>query len=214
MKELSAHELNERAKEGSNKRLPFRYFPIEILKIAKTALEKTTDIEKVLRYILNSFYIYRESVCVEFLAPHYEVEGAFEWPKPSKFSWDNIEAVILGGEYIHGELFEKDEIEIESRVRDKVKGVLINPKTNRAEEYLRDFISGKDNLNETLKYRIENMSKVGFLFQMDWQNESLRNYANPMYFLLEGFLEGKIEKGKARSMLGNALIYLESAFVE
>lgn len=214
MLELSASEMNERAKEGSNKNLPFRFVPLEIVKAAQTHLEKTTDIEKVLSYILNSFYIYGESVCTELLAPHHEVNETFEWPKPAKFSWSNIKAVILGGEYVYGELFEKDEIKIERRGQDKIKVVSINPKTNTEEEYLRDFISGKDNLNETLKYKINEMSKVGFLFQMDWQNKSLETYANPTYFLLEGFLEGKIEKEKVRSMLGNALIYLESAFVE
>lgn len=215
MLELSVSELNERAKGSSNKRLPFKYIPAEIVQTVKEHLRKTGNVEKILRYILNAFYIYRESVCMEFLAPHYEVGEAFEWPSPARFSWSNIEAVILGGEYVYGKIpKEEQSVVIETKRESVIESKLIDLETNTITTYIRDIILGKDNLNETLKYKIENMSKVGFIFQQDWQLNSLKTYANPIYFLLKDFLEGKIKKEEARKNIEIGLKNLGQSFID
>jgi len=223
------NERGERSLKYKQKDLPFRYLPREIVQISRDFLNKTGDIEKVLRYIENSFYIYRECVNRGFFAPHYEASDVYEWPKLVEFSWSDIETIISGGEFLHGKIpSEKKGVIIERPGKNKTEIISINPETGNAKKYFRSNIS--EDLDKTLKYNIKDLSKVGVIFSQEWQMASLKNYANPIYYFLENFLNEDFEdnKGgiiapkevlvseklkKANENLENWLNYLESACI-
>lgn len=196
--ELSVKEINRKVIGNDSlksRNLPFRYIPKEIVSTAKEHLNKTGDVEKVLRYIENSFYIYRECVNRNMFAPHYDVDDAYEWPKPVKFSWSSIDSVILGGEYVYRRIPSIDnKIRIETPVTGGIEVKEIDTKTGFVKDSIRDIIPGKDDLNKTLKYNIESLNKIGVIFSDWWQNASLKDYANPIYFLLTDLLNGKPKK--------------------
>jgi hypothetical protein len=213
--ELSVYEINGMlVGQSTNDRvLPFRYLPREIVQTAKTHLGKTDDADKVLRYILNSFYVYRECVNRDFFAPHYEVDNEYEWPKPVEFSWSDIETVISGGEFLHGKIPREEKgIIIETQLRDKTEVRIINPETGKIKRYFRENISR--DVDKTLKYNIESLSKIRILFSEFWQIASLKHYANPFYYLLDNFLNGKKTKEDTRNCLINRLNDLETSFMD
>ena len=206
-----------------------RLIPSYVIETSKEYLYRTEDTEKVLRYIENSFYIYRECVNRGFFAPHYEASDVYEWPKLVEFSWSDIETIISGGEFLHGKIpSEKKGVIIERPGKNKTEIISINPETGNAKKYFRSNIS--EDLDKTLKYNIKDLSKVGVIFSQEWQMASLKNYANPIYYFLENFLNEDFEdnKGgiiapkevlvseklkKANENLENWLNYLESACI-
>lgn len=213
--EFSVSEIIDRVigKDTGSRALPFRYLPKEIVKTSKNHLEKTDDVEKVLRYVINSFYIYRECVNRSMFAPHYDVDNEYEWLKPVEFSWSDIETVILGGETLYGKIpREKKEIIIETPMGDKTEIKTINPETGKVNKYFRETVS--EDVDKTLKFNIESLSKVGAIFSDWWQIAALKEYANPVYFLLDDFLKGNKSKENARNCLINGLNALETSFID
>jgi len=197
MLELTVSEIEEKTR--GVERIPleyFRYIPQEVADTAQRLLD-SNNLEKSLRYIENAFYIYRESVCCSFFAPHYLINGAHEWPPPAKFQWSNFEAVILGGEYIHGPIPETNsKVRITSESDKKIEETIIEK--GEVSKIVREAIPGKDNFKEIFKYRIEDLTKIGFLWSMDWQNDALKAYANPIYWILNDFLSGALGENDAK----------------
>lgn len=213
--ELSVFEINDMlvGQNTDSRALPFRYLPKEIVQTSKNHLNKTDDIEKVLRYILNSFYVYRACVNRGFFAPHYEIGDEYEWPKPVGFSWKDIETVIHGGEFLHGKIPREEKgVIIETPFRDKTEIKIINPETGETKKYFRDNIS--EDVDKTLKYNIENPGKIGFIFLDWWQNASLKYYVNPIYSLLDNFLKKNKSKENTRNCLINGLDSLETEYID
>jgi hypothetical protein len=202
--ELSVDELCEKAlappgSEGGRKVLlavdqdKFRFIPKCMHETAKRYLDETGDVEKVLRYIVNGFYIYRATVCSNWQAVFYKVEDAYEWPAPAKFSWSSIDAVILGGEYVHGPIPDDGKARITVEENGKIKETTIELKEEGAvkQTTIRDIIPGKDNLKSTLKYKIDDLSKVGFEQMQNWQTKCLRNFVHTMYNMVVCLAEKK-----------------------
>lgn len=197
--ELSVEELYEKSlapkdSEGrkvllSVKQDEFRLIPKCMLETAKKHLEQTNDIEKVLRYIVNGFYIYRETACHNWQAPFYKVEDAYEWPAPVKFSWTSIDAVILGGESVQGPIPTDGKVRITVEENGKIKETTIDIKEDGAvkQTTIRDLIPGKEDLKSKLKYRIDDLSLVGLVNMQAWQTVSLKSFANPMYHMIVAF---------------------------
>ncbi|MBR9691744.1 hypothetical protein GOV06_03070 [Candidatus Woesearchaeota archaeon] len=234
--ELSVEELWEMAldkpsgQDGGRKVLlvvenqEFRFVPCAVSETAQTYLDETGDVEKVLRYVANAFYIYRDTACHGFLAPHYKVDGAYEWPKPVKFSWESIDAVIIGGEYVNGPIPEDGKARVMKEVGDKIEETEIkfnNLKNAEGEvfeqiitreESVRDIIPGKDQLQKELKYKIDNLKDVGFIGMQDWQTRSLRVYANPFYHMICDLLEGKVSRGEIRGYVEDYLACMTKSY--
>ncbi|MBU3913857.1 MAG: hypothetical protein KKE50_07240 [Nanoarchaeota archaeon] len=189
----------------------FRNIPMPVISTARRLLSDNNP-ERALRYIENAFYIYRESVCMGWFAPHYKAEdNVFEWPTPSKFSWASIDAVILGGEHVHGPIPNLVTlVTISRREGDKVEERRVNPETGEETTSIRELIPGRDNLQETLKYKIGDIHNIGFLNSQDWQNYSLQNYANPTYWHLVHLLDGSLSPEQAKKHLEKGLEILSS----
>jgi len=203
---LSISEIIERGEESRPQPLPFRYLPLEVIASAKVHLTKTGKTDETLRYVLYSYYTYRDTVNRDMLAPHYLYLGAYQWPRPARFSWANVNAVIVIGESIFGEIpNNRSEVVIETQEKGGITTKRVNPETGITKSDIRNIVQGRDNLNEVLKYRIKDMSRISFLFCNDWQLSSLDAYANPFYFFLKDYLEGKYEEKRAKEMLENAL---------
>ncbi|MDP3027483.1 MAG: hypothetical protein Q8N63_07270 [Nanoarchaeota archaeon] len=212
--ELSVSEIIDKVigKDTGSRALPFRYLPKEIVQTSKNHLEKTDDVEKVLRYVINSFYIYRECVNRSMFAPHYDVDNEYEWLKPVEFSWSDIETVILGGESLYGKIPRENKgIIIETPMGDKTEIKTINPETGKINKYFRETIS--EDVDKTLKFNIESLSKVGAVFSDWWQIAALKGYANPVYFLLDDFLKKNRSKDEVRIHLTNQLNGLETSCI-
>ncbi len=215
--ELSVSEINDMiiGKNTGGSALPLRYLPKEIIQTSKNHLNKTDDVEKVLRYIVNSFYIYRE--CVNkgrtLFAPHYEIYDACEWPKPVEFSWSDIKTIIYGGEFLYGKIPREEKgIIIETPLGDKTEIKTINTETGEVNKYFRNNIS--EDVDKTLKYNIESLSKIGVIFSDWWQNASLEYYVIPVCYLLDDFLKRKKSKENVRNCLINGLDSLETKFID
>lgn len=67
-----------------------RLVPKALTKTSQEYYKETGDVGAVIRYIQSGFFFYRQCVNKGFLAPHILVKGAYEWPEPTLFSWDNI----------------------------------------------------------------------------------------------------------------------------
>lgn len=201
-----------------------RLVPELVIETAKENLKTTDDVEKTIRYILNGFYIFRDTVCGEMFAPLYKTNDAYEWLSPAKFSWQNIDAVILGGEYIHGHIPSDDSsVKISVEENGKIKETKLElEETERKkpldimgkEEIIRDIIPGKDDLAGKLKYKIDDMSRLGLVFQMDWQNSSLKSYANPLYWHLDALVKNKVSKEESKNVLIEGLEILSRGIQE
>lgn len=204
--ELTAKELSDlgwgplRRSEGNmsqqstliSQEAQLRLVPLAVIDTSKSLVQEG-DFSRTLRYLENAFYIYRESVCDGWHAPHYQAQdGVYEWPIPTKFRWSNINAVIFGGETIHGPIPEDSSVvKISKKVGDKLEVRRINLDNGEDTTELKDSAQGLDNFHETLRYTIQDPYRIGFLAQQDWQNYCLRNFANPAYWALANFLEGR-----------------------
>lgn len=214
MKSLSVEEIREAVQnlKRTPLDLPFLYLPKKIVIQARNNLG--SDIEKVLRYIENAFYIYRASVCTSFFAPHYVQKDVYEWPNPVKFSWTDINTVILIGESVYGIIpIKKTAIVVGKKVQTRIEEILVIPEEDKLtrKTYHRKFQQGKDDFDQRMKYKIYEFSKLGFLFSDHWQNASPEFYANPLYFLLCEVLNQTISLGKAKEYVENLLDLLEVA---
>lgn len=188
-----------------------RYVPKIVSETAQSHLDETNNITKTISYVMHAFHIYRETVCMGFFAPHMLVDDAYEWPSPSMFSWDKIEAVIYGGEFIHGPILEEDSsIVISTEEGDKVKEQHIEV-DGETRFIVRDLVPHKDEIHKVFTYKIDNLQDVCLPLQQDWQNASLRDYVNPMYWLLRGFAENEIAYEDARYDLQRLLTGLRES---
>jgi len=188
---------------------PIRPVPKTVVLAAQCYLEKTGDVEKVLRYIENAFYVYRATVLYNIVAPHYKVDGVYEWPTPVKISWNSIDDVITLGEYVHEPLPKNVRIIARriyrNRIEEKQKKIIssVNPdgsvsQTEKENVVVKDKVSGKDDLDTKFKYKIYNLEEVGFIFQTYWQSVSLKNYVNPIHWLVKDLVEEKVSADQAR----------------
>jgi len=185
--------------------LHFRYIPLQVIARAKKHLEKTKDSVETAKYILYSFYVYRETVNRDMFAPHYPYFGAYQWPSPVGFSWGNINAVCAIGESVYGDIPRKEKgIIIQTQENGKIIETSLNPETGTSETKIRDLINGKDNLREVLKYKVDT-SKTEAIMSNVWQNESLEKYVCPLYNFVFNCLEGRTKKEKALEILRNFL---------
>lgn len=224
--ELSIEELCEKAfgklSDGSRqsnlvfKLEPYRYIPGSVVETAQKYLDMTDDVKKVLRYITNAFYIYRASADKCGVAPHYKINGAYEWPPLSIFPWDFIDAVIHIGEVIERKL-PKNNLAVVRRYNKGVRTKLELAKNS--ERRHTQIINAKtkireDGLHRPLKYQIENLKNIGFISQQDWHNSSLKFYMNPIYSILHGFLERKLSYEYAKNHLQGFLDYLKKTYDE
>ena len=158
------------------------------------------------RYIKNAFYVFRRTVNRYLLAPHYAVDGAYEWPVPSKFSWGDLKIVNAVGEFLEGEIPRKnDNVKVEVREGEWVNQKEVDPLTGFMKESSREFVSGKDDFEEVFKYRIEDISRVGYVFSNDWQNSSLRKYVCPLSRFITNHSRGEISEQKGSWMMTNFL---------
>jgi len=213
--DLTVQELEEKARlvveQGR-----FRFVPEEVVGVAREVLASSQYIEKALRYIENAFYIYRATINEGFFAPHIRCGDAYEWPKPSKFSWGSIDAVILGGAYIHGPIpSESQSVEMVTKTEENVETTEINVLSSGHFEKTastRDLIPGKDDLPKIFKYHICDLRSVGFLASQEWQTASLKTYANPVYHILEDLLKGNLSSDEARRHLEEHLENLDKMY--
>jgi len=203
--ELTAVELAGRliGKQITSQDARLRFVPRLVYDTAKNYVQETDDVEKTLRYIENAFYIYRGSVCNQMFAPHCKVDGAYEWPAPVKFSWDSIDAVIVGGEHVFGPIPNDGKARIivdneEGKLEETIVAFVGQEAITRTE--IRDIIPGKDDIDKKLKYNVDE-NNIGYVFMQDWQNMSLRFYANPIYRIIDGLVKGNIKKDEARGHL-------------
>lgn len=209
---LSVEDMWERAfgkKKNSGQPLnlvvnnsDFRYIPACIVQTAADFLRETDDVEKVLRYIENGFYIFRESVCHGTSAPHYKVEGAYEWPTPAHFEWTDIDSVIASGEYIHGPIPENRGVVVSSDLGENLEEITeINFGDKGNSQKTKAIIREKPQWEKKITYKIDYLENVGFVFMQSWQQLSLRAYANPVYHMLKDLLKGKLPKNEAKKHL-------------
>ena len=209
--DFTIHELEEKASliciAGS-----FRLVPECIVFASQNFLEKG-DLEKSLRYLENAFYVYRETVNKGFFAPHIRAGEAYEWPQPSDFSWEDADKVISLGEYLHGPIpSHQKEVIIKSQEKGMLKTVHLDIETGNKKEILREIITEKDNPEKTIKYHVCDLRNLGFLFQQEWQNQSLNTYANPIYYALEEMLRGEKTQEEAKSLLIQVLKIIEKSY--
>ncbi|MBU0979208.1 MAG: hypothetical protein KJ709_00245 [Nanoarchaeota archaeon] len=227
-KELSASQLSGMA--YGKKLEPFesrmRFIPKAMVDSAKQHLEETGDVGEVMSYILYGFYLFRDTVCKSMLVPQYLQDDAYEWPKPAGFGWSDISQVIIMGEYVEGPLIAEESKAIISCEEDgqmKEKMIYFEPVTDAegvvrdhvqtAEDRVRELIPFKDNPEEYLKYRIDDLNKVGYLLhQQAWQSVCLRNFGNPLRMDYEAFVEQRIPVEKARKELEWHLVNLDKAY--
>lgn len=191
----------------------FRYVPKTLVETSKRHLQETSDIEKILRYIKNAFYIYRETANECFVAPHYLNEDAFEWPKPSKFDWSDIDIVITVGEVFNGNIPKKDsKVRVETIEGNQLISTEIDPFVKERTTKIKEIIPGINTPQRIFRYHIPELKYVGFLGSFEWQNESLSFYANPVYWLLNDFLEGKLKPEEAKKYLDDILSRLSESY--
>jgi hypothetical protein len=185
--ELSVPEIIRKfydsPKSQSNSQ-PVRLVPASVVAEAENYFAKTEDVEKTWKYVLAAFHIYRESVCHGIFAVHYPNNGAFEWPTPKKFSWNNMDAVLIGGEAVHTPI---DDGKVHVTAND--------------DEFARGMI-----------YVVEDPGRALLLDQNRWQNASLSAYAHPISRDLEALLKGKISQDEAKAHLEKELVFLRSGF--
>jgi len=197
--DISAQEIEEMALKSANSRgfrrlelivnhRPIRALPQDLINISRDQLDLNRDPEKVLRYILNAFYIYRQTVATSAIAPVYEISKVYEWPQPTGFSWKNLDIIIATGEVIHGEIPERQSVKVERKS------------------------SPGDDFPKSFKFHIEDARKIGFVNQYNWQNQSLHDFVNPLYDVLLKFTQGKLSKKNVIKYLQNGLSELERPY--
>jgi len=159
----------------------FRYLPKSILHASKIDFIINGDPSRVLEYICNAFYIYRETVNTKMFAPHVLMDDAYEWPSSIYFEWSNVDDVTSLGSKIHQHSNSRNDIRVES------------PTNNE--------------MHKSFKYDIKDINKVSVLFSDMWQNASLQKYVAPLASTLMYLKNGKIPP----DAVGNGLIeYLEA----
>lgn len=148
-----------------------------------------------MKYILNAFYIYRETVNRGFFAPHVFVDGAYEWSSNVHFSWSDIAAVISFGEPAYN-TNDSNIIKIEAIHDGKMHSKTIRRGITGIVEdtVVRDIISSRDEIHKLFKYSIDSLSDVSVLFSDMWQNASLETYVNPITRAIHAFKNGRIDK--------------------
>lgn len=187
------------------KELPIRYLPLQVIARAKKHLKKTKDALETAKYVLYSFYVFRETVNRDMFAPHHPYFGAYQWPTPSKFSWGNINAVCAIGESIHGNIPEKEKgVIIQTRENGKIIETILVPEKRTQKTNIRDIVHGKDNLREVLEYRVD-ISKTDAFLSNWWQHKSLEEYVSPLHKIAVGCHEGRISKKEAAEKIDNLL---------
>ncbi len=198
----------------------FRYVPLSIVETAKNMLSETGDSERVARYIENAFYIYRATVCAGWVAVLYKTDDAYEWPSPSKFSWSSIDAVLFGGEHIHGKIPEDDSKVVisiptsdcrveKTEIEFGARGEVLRNSTT-----VEDIIPSKnvEVLHKTFKYRVPNIELVGFIGHQHWQTASLRAFANPLYAIISDSVKCVISKEDSRRLVEKHLEDLSKSY--
>jgi hypothetical protein len=235
--EMTMHELWEKAhgparevQGGISREInllvrekPFRFVPKSMVDLAKEEFQKNQNgdtIATVLSYLLNGFYVYRQTVSgiggPGWVAAHVFVDGAYEWPSPSNFSWNKLDTVISAATYMHGPIIQDDSTVVVSTVRgssidedhiDLESGDQL-PRIRR-----RDINLGKDFLSGSLKYSIfGGLESVGFLNHSRWQNRSLSTVFNPLKDIYVDFVTGRLSLEDAQIYLMGELEGLSESY--
>ena len=79
----------------------YRYLPKSILQKSMSDYLIYENAPKVLEYILNAFYVYRDAVNMTMFAPFVLKDGAYEWLDSASFDWRDIDTVKITGQSIH-----------------------------------------------------------------------------------------------------------------
>ena len=79
----------------------YRYLPKSILQKSMSDYLIYENAPKVLEYILNAFYIYRDAVNRNMFAPFVLKDGAYEWLDNASFNWTDMKTVVAVGQSIH-----------------------------------------------------------------------------------------------------------------
>lgn len=151
---------------------PFNHLPKKI--VDKACDLFVADPRRSIDYILNAFYVYR-GCCCGLDAPHYLIDGAYEWPVPRYFDWDDPESVFLWGKTLHTPVNQVTISTIENGtvINKGIDGKVIDV----------EVLSNKHQLDRTFKYIIDDVNHIANLMSNIWQLHSLKTYINPLSHL-------------------------------
>jgi hypothetical protein len=222
--ELTVNELWDKAlgptkKEGGRpvnlvaENHPVRCIPLSVISTAKAYLAGTNDVTKATAYIINSFFIYRACVCENMFAPLVQSNGIYEWPIPATFTWEDMDAVMYGGELIGGPIIdESSKVIISYKKGKKVEETTLDLGGEELEQHtrVRDLIPGQEDLPNLFRFSIPDLSKVGFIFSQSWQQSSLRYQISPLRRLYEDRVKNELSYEDTRKKLEVGLeIFIE-----
>jgi len=196
---LSSDEIIRAIHESENldiRDAPFRYLPKCVLETSKNNFIVNGDSMRILDYILNSFYIYRETVNKGFFAPHVLVDSAYEWPQNNYFEWSDIDEVLLLGKKLSNPNNSNSIIRIETLENNKLysRNIIKGVDGIVSKVVSRDIDPYLDKMNALFKYKINNLSEINLLFSDDWQNYSLKKYVAPVKLTLQRFENNLISR--------------------
>lgn len=177
----------------------FRPIPTIVQQKALAHLE-IGDLEGALAYVNDAFFVYRETVCKQFLAPLVKVGDVYEWPTPAKFSWGHTAIVNTLGEYFSPQ--RPGIAVITGKEGDKVieAKIDLNGLQARQEEHVRDAQDLRDHADRCFLYRVV-PSTVGFVNQRTWQGICLAQFSNTFSAMSALLSRNPGEKGRLMTVV-------------
>lgn len=178
------------------KEAKIRYAPTSVMRTAVNLLnqyDKSPD--AVADYLVNAFYLFRACVIGQdsiLGTPHIFVDGAYEWPRPAEFGWEDVDKVVAMGRYIHGQFSGVQVISPEEGIVTEIsvgdEGVW-EKETRGITERERSV----DSMGKTVNFYVPSLQGVGFVVDsMQWQNTILADFSNPLSGFIEDWRSGTL----------------------
>lgn len=191
-----------------NDTVPVRLIPQTLLNQCQLTWRTSGEIGPVIKKIWEAFFVYRETVNRDFLAPLVEkVDGVWEWPDPATGYWDGeqiqLQAFLLGAY--------KPTKDVQIIVDEPDTRHTLTPATGIIDtQTTARLITQPD---ETIQYTIPVLDGVRMINQQAWQVDALNRWARPLAHAVEDLLAGSLNENKAETFFLSMIPIIASSTI-
>lgn len=168
-----------------------RLLPLKLLDAVEEH-HRSSGLDKIaLRVLRAAYFVYRGCVNQSMEAPVYLQNGAWEWPEPVNYHWNDLEELLFMGMLMGAEkrvesarVVTTEEGDV-VRSQDLITGVVTSLKVAA--------IVARP--QELVKYQIPRLADVRFVNSMAWKLHSNRVFANGLARAIEDLDAGVADQG-------------------